>query len=203
MSVLSGLMAVQFRNAETFVQDLETWESLVLKYETDSGEMLSDTVKAAVLLKGLTSKLQEVVRMSGTSVSDYDAMVSALTRYVRAGQRFDVTGSLVSGSRAHHDDPMDIGFVKGKGKGKGKSSNAKGSGSKGSKGKGSGKQDRSQTPETRTCHKCGRVGHLAKHCYVKTTSDPRNTGKGSGWSNQNTKPLLKPQGKRERKRKSP
>ena len=131
MSVLSGLMAVQFRNPETFVQELETWEWLVSKYETDSGETLSETVKAAVLLKGLTHKLQEVVRMSGTSVGDYSAMTTLLTKYVRAGQRFDVHGSLVSsGSRGSHDDPMDIGFVKGKGKGKGKSSQGKRSGSK-------------------------------------------------------------------------
>ena len=55
------------------------------RYEADSGEMLSETVKAAVLLKGLTNRLQEVVRMSGTSVGDYEAMTALLTRYVRAG----------------------------------------------------------------------------------------------------------------------
>ena len=197
MSVLSGLMSIQFRNTDSFLQDLENWETLVTRYETESREKLSEAVRAAVLLKGLNAKLQEVVRMSGVNVGDYSEMTVLLKRYVRSGQRSDTHGSLVS-SRGHRDDSMDIGFVKGKSKGKGKSSAPKRSG-KGSK---TGKAtDRSRTPETRTCHKCGRPGHLARDCYSKTMLD----GKVRIWfgklesehEEQGFFPSIEPKGQRE------
>lgn len=68
--------------------------------------------------------------------------------------------------------PMDVGgFEKGKTKGKnksGKNSAGKGKNTKGSpsKGKGSGKGSMSGAgKESRTCHNCGKVGHLQKDCW--------------------------------------
>ena len=85
MSVLTGLMSVTF-GSKDLLQDIENWEVAVDKYEHDSAEVLALAVRAAIFLKALPSKLQEVSRLSGTKVNDYVDMRSVVLEYVRAGQ---------------------------------------------------------------------------------------------------------------------
>ena len=73
------------------MQDIENWEVAVDKYEHDSAENLALSVRAAIFLKALPSKLQEVIRLSGTKVNDYLAMRSVVLEYVRAGQKVSST----------------------------------------------------------------------------------------------------------------
>ena len=91
---------------------------------------------------------------------------------------------------------MDVGhFQKGpKGKGKkgkdgGKKGDSKGtnkgSNQKGNSGKGKGPGSGSGGQETRTCHNCGKTGHLKKECWSA----------GGGAANKNQKPKQKTSGK--------
>jgi hypothetical protein len=191
MSVLTGLMSVTFGNKD-LLQDIENWEVAVDKYQHDSTEDLALSVRAAIFLKALPSKLQEVIRLSGTKVNDYVAMRSVVLEYVRAGQKFDTQGSLLT-----RDDtaPMDIGFIKGgKGKkGKGTGSWGGSSSSHGSTGNGKGSQYRSDSvhsqKKTGACKVCGKEGHWAKECWYNTgqkgqQSPSWDSQKGSGKSNK-------------------
>ena len=137
---------------------------------------LAEDIKINVLERLVPSELERHLVLNRDRFKTFDSMLVEIQSYVEhaTGNKIKVVNSQPYDSHGRGDDPMDVGsFGKdGKGKGKGK----KGSGGKPGKG--------NAAAEKRTCHNCGRPGHLRADCWAP--GGPKHKGTGSkGSSNQN------------------
>ena len=141
VSLLSQLLDFKF-NPQTFEQDFNTWETIKVKYEKQTGTALPDSVLVATLLNKTSGALQTRLRLNARTLTTYEEIRTTILEYHQS--RHILTGA--SSSSNQGPAPMDIGGLKGKkgfGKGGGfghfKGKKGKGKGKKGKLGKGKGK----------------------------------------------------------------
>ena len=198
-SLLTQLLDFRF-NPATFEQDFNTWETLKVKYERQTGAELPDGVLVATLLNKTSGALQQHLRLNARTLQTYQQTRDTIVEYFRSKL---ILTSANSSSHGGGPAPMDIGFL-GKGKGKkGKGKGKKGTGKgphwsffgtlKGkSKGKGKGKaqgkgkgknfgslsasasakggSSSSSALSSAVCWTCGRKGHFANKCPLNRVS---------------------------------
>ena len=134
-ALLTQLLDFKF-NPSTFEQDCNVWETIKVKYETQTGQPLPDGVLVATLLNKTTGALQQHLRLNARTLQTYEQIKAVILEYYRARllvnplAQTSASATFQGGGQA----PMDIGNL-GKGKGKGKKRKGKGKG-KGKKGKG-------------------------------------------------------------------
>ena len=198
-SLLTQLLDFRF-NPATFEQDFNTWETLKVKYERQTGAELPDGVLVATLLNKTSGALQQHLRLNARTLQTYQQTRDTIVEYFRSKL---ILTSANSSSHGGGPAPMDIGFLgKGKGKkGKGKGKKGKGKGphwsffgflkgkSKGKekgkahgKGKGKnfgslsasasakGRSSSSSALSSAVCWTCGRKGHFANKCPLNRVS---------------------------------
>ena len=172
----------------TVLDKINEWEQMIRKYDSIVQTAMSDDIKIATLMKGVSEKLRaylmQLMTQSGSNDMTYRQVRESVERYF-------------SSQRAWSGEaPMDIGALKGYSKGKDGKGKYKGSGKgysdvakgkdfvkgkqKGFKGKSkdSGKGKESKRFEG-VCHYCGKAGHKEVDCWKK--QDHGYSGKG-GWS---------------------
>ena len=197
-SLLTQLLDFRF-NPATFEQDFNTWETLKVKYERQTGAELPEGVLVATLLHKTSGALQQHLRLNARTLQTYQQTHDTIVEYFRSKL---ILTSANSSSHEGGPAPMDIGFLgKGKGKkGKGKGKKGKGKGPhwsffgtlKGkSKGKGKGKAQgkgkgkdfgslnasasaktgsSSSSALSSAVWTCGRRGHFANKCPLNRVS---------------------------------
>ena len=133
--------------------------------EMQSGETLSASIKVAVVLKHAPPRLREVVRVLQIDCRDYPKLREVLKQYLQSGRQFNGDGLSVE------QTPMEIDYLSrgplSKGKGKGKQGAGVGKGAISGKswpGPQFGQSTAVSSTEARSCHTCGKDGHLAKNC---------------------------------------
>ena len=138
LSLLTQLLDFKF-NPQT--QDFNTWETIKVKYEKQTGTALPDSVLVATLLNKTSGALQTHLRLNARTLTTYEEIRTTILEYHQS--RHILTGA--SSSSNQGPAPMDTGGLKGKkGFGKGgfghfKGKKGKGTGKKGKLGKGRGK----------------------------------------------------------------
>ena len=175
-AVLQSLLSPTFAPNRDFLEQLTEWETAVTKWEMQSGETLSASIKVAVILKHAPPRLREVVRVLQIDCRDYPKLREVLKQYLQSGRQFSGDGISVESA------PMEIDYLaRGspfKGKGKGKKGSGKGASSgKSGPGPQPGQSAASSSTETRSCHTCGKVGHLAKNCPQNTCPPRKERGR--------------------------
>ena len=183
VSLLTQLLDFRF-NPRTFEQDFNTWETIKVKYEWQTGTALPDSVLVATLLNKTSGALQTHLRLNARALTTYEQIRSTIIEYHQS--RHILTGA--SSSSSQGPAPTDIGGLKGKqGFGKGGFSHFKGKEGKGKKGKlGKGKgnsahmnfhsqamakgkgKDKGKSKlsgqHALVCWTCGKSGHVASQC---------------------------------------
>ena len=129
VSLLTQLLDFRF-NPQTFEQDFNTWETIKVKYEKQTGTALPDSVLVATLLNKTSGELQTHLRLSARTLTTYEEIRTTILEYHQS--RHILTGA--SSSSNQGPAPMDIGGLKGKNGGFGHFK-----GKKGKLGKGKGK----------------------------------------------------------------
>ena len=183
MNLLSQILDFKF-SPQTFEQDFNTWETIKIRYETQTGQAIPDSILVATLLNKTSGPLQQHLRLNAPALATYDQTRSVIVQYYHSRHilRNTPQGRADSQGRAL----MDIGGLmkgfKGKGKGKGKGfkgahwSYSKGFKGKGKgkdfKGKGKGKGSKGKGKDSKgkskgaiqTCWMCGSRGHISRVC---------------------------------------
>ena len=185
VSLLTQLLDFKF-NPQTFEQDFNSWETIKVKYEKQTGTALPDSVLVATLLNQTSGALQTHLRLNARTLTTYEEIRTTILEYHQS--RHILTGA--SSSSNLGPAPMDIGGLKGKkGFGKGgfshfKGKKGKGKGKKGKLGKGKGKsahvnfhsqamakgkgKDKGKSKlrgqHALVCWTCGKSGHVASQC---------------------------------------
>ena len=93
-------------------QELPKWESAIQKFESRSGQPLSDTLKIGFLRKNLGATIRNHLRLNSHLLTDYNTLRELIVEWNRF-EDFDTARSNPGGLQ-----PMDIGWI-GKGRGKG------------------------------------------------------------------------------------
>ena len=120
--------------------------------------LLAEDIKVNVIERLVPQELERHLVLNRDRFKTFDSMLVEIQPYVEhtTGNKIKVHNSQPYDSHGRPDDPMDVGsFSTGKAKGKGKK--GKGSGGKTGKGNAGG-------AEKRTCHNCGKPGHLRADC---------------------------------------
>ena len=217
MGIKGLLNRPKVKGTKDLVAAIEKWESELRNYEVRTRDTLQDSVKQETLNGMLPSDIEQKIRMEQAMgrAKDYASMREAVMTYVRnmstAASALDV-GKVdeETGVVNNHNDEYgheeyetnyagyEKGYNGGKGKGKpmGKGwqfkAAPKGQHWKGDqKGKGFPK---GKGKDSRVCHNCGQVGHIALWCPAKQSQwiPYQKGGKGTkGWHNNewNPRPL--------------
>ena len=180
------------------------WERLIGDYEGDSKEMISDSLRSAVLVGNLPPAIRTHILMNPTATQDYAALKALIESYITSGRRWDETVGTKSSQQG--PSPMEIDVIKGKGKKKGKASKGKGK-DKGKKGKNKNQEQTTQqgeqpaqgsagaaTPAAAStgkgakkfsgyCGNCGKWGAPTEGLLEQTvwSAQPRGAGGGAVW----------------------
>ena len=166
--------------------DLERWRSAFMeweisigRYEMQSKEIVSDSLRIAVVSKYAPAEVRLAIRSSQRFIGDeYQKLKSVVLDYVIGGREFAAEDMRFGGQGGN--DNMEIDWIKGKkGKGKGKQDKGKSSWNSEHKGKGKGKsKDKGKgkhgkaTPKAAAtsafqgeCSHCGKWGHKKADCW--------------------------------------
>ena len=176
-AMLTSILRVELK--DPVLPALELWERAVREYEQQSGETVSDSIRASVLSSSVANpKIREHLALNASRLPDCVAVRGEIVKIVQAQRRWtSIDGDPTA-------EPMEVDAL-GKGKGKTKSKGkpddkgswkgkSKDGGDKG-KGKGGGKTStRMDDKETRTCHYCQKTGHLAAACRKKARDEARD-----------------------------
>ncbi|CAE7245381.1 unnamed protein product [Symbiodinium sp. CCMP2592] len=171
-ALLRSVLAPQkCQRIEDLSSAIELWEEAVRQFEArrrpdGTRAQLDEDIKVAVLEAMCPSDLEKHLQLSRHRLTTYEEVRGELASYLETRLGAKVQLSLPGASKDDQGPaPMDVGaFDKGKGK-KGKDK-GKGKGGKAAGGK---------QKETRECHNCGKVGHLAANCWA-----PKKEKKGKG-----------------------
>jgi len=144
---------------------IETWERLYTQYQERTSDSLSDATRRLCLQSLCPEVLSDHLDLHASRLGTYDMMRSEIDTYLDIKTSTPLTTS----------DPMDVDAM-GEGKGKFKGKSGKGKGSSGS--------------TVGPCHVCGRLGHIAKDCWHKSSKGSKgkdgkgkkSDGKGKGSS---------------------
>ena len=142
VSMLQGILEPQWSGGEaTFGERILDWERAIAEYEGESGVVLDDTVKAAVMVKYAPASIKEHIHMSGLSRRSYRELRHGIDAYLLARRVWTKEGT-TRRDRGPVDTEGDVSMVDalfGKGYGKPKGKGAKGKDAPKGKGKGKGK----------------------------------------------------------------
>ena len=138
VSFLTQLLDFRF-SPQTFEQDFNSWETIKVKYEKQTGTALPDSVLVPTLSNKTSGALQTHLRLNARTLTTYEEIRPTTLKYHQS--RHILTGA--SSSSNQGPAPMDIGGLQGK-KGFSKSGfghfkGKKRKGKKGKLGKGKGK----------------------------------------------------------------
>ena len=118
VSLLTQLLDFKF-SPQTFEQDFNTWETIKVKCEKQTGAALPDSVLVATFLNRTGGALQTHLRLTARTLTTYEEIRTTMLEYHQS--RRILTGA--SSSSNQGPAPMDIGGLKGK-KGFGKGGSA-------------------------------------------------------------------------------
>eukprot|EP00971_Amphidinium_carterae_P136115 2697079-Amphidinium_carterae.1 len=102
---------------------IASWERQIEEHERKSGEKIAESVKCAVIQKGMPAALRTYLLVNSPNASDWTAMRRSIQSY------------LLATASAPKPVPMDLGYIPWSNKGKGKDGKNN-KGHKGDKGKG-------------------------------------------------------------------
>jgi hypothetical protein len=173
-AMLTSILRVELK--DPVLPALELWERSIREYEQQSGETVSDSIKASVLCSSVANaKIREHLALNASRLPDYPAVRSEIVKIVQAQRRW----TTIDGEPTA--EPMEVdalGKGKNKSKGKGKEKGlVKGKDKNGDKGKGKAGKANSkpdESKETRTCHYRGKTGHLAAACRKKARDEGKD-----------------------------
>ena len=180
-ALLNAILSPARSKMEDLPSNLEKLLDSIRLYErrkdaSGNRTMLAEDIKINVIERLVPAELESHLVLNRDRFKTFESMLSEIQSYVEhaTGNKIKVVNSQPYDAHGRGDDPMDVGsFGKdAKGKGKGK----KGAGGKPGKG--------NATAEKRTCHNCGRPGHLRADCWAPGGPKHKGTG-GKGNSNQN------------------
>jgi hypothetical protein len=149
--MLVGILATKFKG--TGSEELDTWEADIKRYSDSSSEVISNSIKIATVINGLTDgPLLQHLQLNYANITDYAALRAMIQNYVQARKTWTPAGTAMDLSALEKKE-------KGPGKGKGKGKKNKGKdGTDATKKKGEGGK------ETRECFYCKKPGHLKQDC---------------------------------------
>eukprot|EP00971_Amphidinium_carterae_P349252 6490921-Amphidinium_carterae.1 len=133
--------------------EIDKFEHDVRKYEDQSGEKLSNTIRHSILCSGMQNKrLREHIDLNMDRLRTYEELKDEIITYSRARRLF------------YDPDAMQVDVV-----GKGKDGKGKGKADKEHKGKakGKGKEGKEKPSDPKAgaaCHYCGKKGHYKREC---------------------------------------
>ncbi|CAL1134675.1 unnamed protein product [Cladocopium goreaui] len=179
-ALLNAILSPARSKMEDLPSNLEKLLDSIRLYErrkdaSGNRTMLAEDIKINVIERLVPAELERHLVLNRDRFKTFESMLSEIQSYVEhaTGNKIKVVNSQPYDAHGRGDDPMDVGsFGKdAKGKGKGK----KGAGGKPGKG--------NATAEKRTCHNCGRPGHLRADCWAP--GGPKHKGTGGGKSVNN------------------
>ena len=97
-------------NPATFEHDFNTWETIKVKYERQTGTKPPDSVLVATLLNKTTGALQQHLRLNARSLTTYTQIRDVIVEYFRSRRILTSSSS---------NNGLGIGALWRKGKGKG------------------------------------------------------------------------------------
>ncbi|CAE7251708.1 unnamed protein product [Symbiodinium sp. CCMP2592] len=155
MRWLRSLMSTSAVDSVTdLVPAIEKWEDAHRRYsQRKDCAPLTEQQKMVSLIGLAPSELQGHLELNLGRLSSYELLRREMVSFADTKRAFTATDGAV---------PMEVDALKG-------AKGPKGKGKKGDKGK-------DKAKETRTCHICQRVGHLARDCWYK---DSKGKGKGN------------------------
>ena len=169
--MLTSILRVELK--DPILPALELWERAIREYEQQSGESVSDSVKASVLSSSVANpKIREHLALNASCLPKYPSVRGEIVKIVQAQRRWTTVDGEPSA------EPMEVdalGKGKSKGKSKGKEKGSKGKDKGGDKGKGKSKDKNNpradEAKEIRTCHYCQKTGHFAAACRKKARDE--------------------------------
>ena len=173
-AMLTSILRIELK--DPIISSLEVWERAIREYEQQSGDDVSDAIKASVLSSSIVNaRIREHLALNASRLPDYKSVREEVVKIVQAQKRW----TTIDGEPT--TEPMEVDALgKGKGKGKNKSKD-KGKNKSKDKGAYKGKHMEKGTHgmsdeqrETRTCHYCHKPGHLAAACKKKAKDEGRD-----------------------------
>ena len=181
MAMLTAIIAPDWKNIKEseILETIESWEVLVRRYEMQSKETVSESMRVAVLMKHVPSPVKDAMRAAGTQIgTNYERAKKFIRDYLQTGNIYKSGGALAK------DDgglaPMDVGAVSHAEKGK------KGKSSKGDKGVNKGGKYDAVPTEAETDEKKAKI----KTFEEEPTEPTLNQGGPSSGSGRNDEPIL-------------
>ena len=159
-SLMSAILNAKTSPSELAAYEivLDEWQENIRKWESISGGRFNVSLKKALFLDKAPSSVRVPLQMQ--NLATFEAMTAVTLQFLQHSAQYQAGVTVTPNNRRGPDDmEIDALTKKGKGKSKGKS-----------------KTDESKT----SCFVCGRVGHMAKNCWLKDTSKgsaPNNKGK--------------------------
>jgi hypothetical protein len=160
-ALLREIVAPARAKLEHALAAILTWEELVLRYEKrrDSRglqNVISEDIKCSAVESLVPEEIERHLLLNASRLVSYAAVRAEVVTYIeaRTGQRAAAERSTRGGRGS---DAMDVdAFGKGGGSGRGKGK------------------------ETKTCHHCGKVGHLQSECWAKGAGSKGKGGDKAG-----------------------
>eukprot|EP00435_Cladocopium_sp_Y103_P020520 s28_g5.t1 len=184
-AMLIGIIAPSWENVRDaeFLEAIETWEVQIRRYEVQSQEAVSNSMKIAVLMKHAPPSVRAALRTASSTIgSDYTRAKVFVRDFLQSGVVYTSAGDA---GRA--DDkgpaPMDVGAVQKGDKGKkGKKGKGEKGVNKGSKwDKSAGKAPQYTKKFQGECSHCGKWGHKKADCRLLAKEKAqREKQKGAG-----------------------
>lgn len=80
MNLLSQILDFKF-SPQTFEQDFNTWETIKIRYETQTGQAIPDSILVATLLNKTSGPLQQHLRLNAPALATYDQTRNVIVQY--------------------------------------------------------------------------------------------------------------------------
>ena len=112
--MLTSILRTELK--DPIMSSLETWEWTIREYEHQSGEMVSDSIRASVLSSSIVNaKIREHLALNASRLPDYRSVREEVVKIVQAQKRW----TTIDGEPTA--EPMEVDALgKGKNKSKGK-----------------------------------------------------------------------------------